>query len=134
MPELTEEEIEKLRALIPQATPEEAEEIIEEAAEIIEEEANEPAPDDEIIEDATEIIEDATEIIEVENGSISEDSESGESDSEYNPAPAVDAPGGVDVEPIYASPDGAVTVPAGNGYSDDPPRATHWWYRPLRRR
>jgi hypothetical protein len=138
MPEITDEEYEelqKLRALIPQATPEEAEEIVEEAAEIIEEAANEPEPDPEVIEEATEIIEEATEIVEENNGSVQPDSESGsESDAEYYASPSDDASGGIDVEPIYAEPDGSDAVPTNSGHADNPPRSTHWWYRTLGRR
>lgn len=135
LPELTEEEIEQLRALLPQATPEEASEIIEEAAEIIEEETKEPEPDEELIEEAAEVIEEAQEIVEEEIEPISENPESGpESDSEYGGTSADNASGEFDVSPIYANVDGADAVPATASHADVSPRSSHWFYRPLRRR
>lgn len=138
MPELTEDEIQQLRALLPQANAEEAAEIIEEATEIIEE-APATGEGAEIVEEATEIIEEAAEVIQEEeiseNESISENPESG---SESAPADiadsADDAAGGVDVEPIIVPSGESDAISADSSYADDAPKSTHWWYRTFGRR
>ncbi len=139
MSDFTEEEIQQLRALLPQANAEEAAEIAEEAAEIIEEEIAAAAPDEELIEDAAEIIEDAADVVTEEeiNEPISENSESGEFASGGGPdAPDVDSGGidaaGIDVAPIVAD-SSADGISADFDYADSPPKPSHWWYRKLGR-
>lgn len=139
MDQLTEDEIQKLRALLPQANAEEAAEIIEEATEIIDEETlpgNESPPDAEVIEEATEIIEEAAEIVEEEetHESVSEDSESGEPPPEFGADGAADASGESDTTEVVPIVDIPPAVSASVEYADEPPRASHWWYRPLGRR